>query len=313
MLMALLQLGFGLVFLYFGGEYLVRGASSLAFRLGVSPLAVGLTVVAFGTSMPELVVSVDAALAGANDISLGNVVGSNIANIALILGLAAVIAPLRVEDKVIRIDTPLMILVSVALLLVLANGLASRLEGALILTGLLAYTVMTLWLARRKPGAGADLPRPDAGAVKAGFLTLLGLAGLFAGGHLVVTGAVTLASALGLSQAVIGLTIVAVGTSLPELSTSTVAAWRGHGDIAVGNIVGSNIFNILGILGVTAIITPLELGAITWLDLGVMLAVALAFGFTLFAHTGLKRPAGVLFLFFYVLYTAVLLFTAAGG
>jgi cation:H+ antiporter len=312
MSLSILMLCGGLLFLYLGGEALVKGASAAAIRMGISPLAVGLTVVAFGTSMPELVVSVDAALADAGDISLGNVVGSNIANITLILGLSAWIAPVSAESKIVRIDAPFMIAVSLALLALLADGLLTRQEGVLFFVTVLGFTGFTLWhtkrfnsnLATENGLPGAEAP---GGAVKLSLQILLGLAALILGGHLVVDGAVAIASSLGLSQAVIGLTIVAVGTSLPELSTSVIAALRREGDIAIGNVVGSNIFNILGILGVTAIINPLELGNITWFDLWLMVAVAIALTLLLYLRTNLKRAEGTLLLTSFVLYTGWLL------
>ena len=302
----------GLALLYFGGEALVWGAYSMARRMGISPLAIGLTVVAFGTSMPELVVSIDAARAGADDISLGNVVGSNIANIALILGLAAFISPTLAEAKIVRLDSPLMIVATLVLLLMLGNGVLSRPEGLVLLAGLVAFTTFTFWQANRqsKLKAFADETTglmPSTTPLKTGALILAGLALLVAGGNLVVDGAVTIATMLGLSQATIGLTIVAVGTSLPELSTSVIAALRRQGDIAIGNVVGSNIFNILGILGITASFLPLERGAISWLDLGVMTALAVLLPLLLLFRKELRRPEGLLLLMVFVAYTTWLL------
>lgn len=305
----LVQTVVGLAMLYFGGESLVRGASALATRLGVSSLAIGLTVVAFGTSAPELVVSLDAALSGANDISVGNVVGSNIANIALILGIASLIRPALVEAKVVRIDAPIMIVASLTLIGVLANGTMSRIEGALMLSCLVAYTVFTFWEARRESHAireefSAAAPRAPAKASLGTFFVVAGLALLVAGGHMLVSAAVDLATALGVSQAVIGLTIVAVGTSLPELATSVIAALRGQGDIAIGNVVGSNIFNILGILGITATVRPIHMGGITWLDLGAMVALACALYLMLLVGRSLVRTEGFLLLSSFTAYTA---------
>ena len=298
-----------LALLYVGGEALVRGASTLASRLGVSALAIGLTVVAFGTSAPELAVSVDAALAGANDISVGNVVGSNIANIALILGLSALIRPAVVQAKVVLLDAPLMILASVALVGVLANGEASRVEGVLLVFGLGAYLVFTFWEGRRESSRiqdefSAAAPKSPIGGWRSAFLVLVGLGLLVGGGHLLVTVAVSLATSLGIGQAVIGLTIVAVGTSLPELATSVIASTRGHGDIAVGNVVGSNLFNILGILGITAIIHPLSLGSISFLDLGVMVTAACALMILLYARHRLSRVAGTLLVASFIAYVS---------
>lgn len=311
MTLLLLQFATGLLFLFVGGELLVRGAQALASRLGVSPLVIGLTVVAFGTSMPELVVSLDAALAGSSDISLGNVVGSNIANIALILGLAALIHPVRVEGKIARLDAPLVAAVTLLLLLLLVDGILGRWEGALFVTGLLLYLGLTLWQESRRERSGEELTlQVQASASRHGLLStsqiLGGLALLVAGGHLVVTGAVGVAATMGISEAVIGLTVVAVGTSLPELSTTVVAAVRRQGDIAVGNVVGSNLFNVLGILGITALVTPLSLGALGWLDLLVMLGLILLLWVLLILRGGLRRLDGVILLSCYLIYSASL-------
>ena len=267
-----------LVLLYLGGESLVRGASSLAARLGVSRLAVGLTVVAFGTSAPELAVSLRAALRGAGDIAIGNVVGSNIANLTLILGLAALARPVAVEARLVRRDVPIMVAASALLVAALLGGVVSRLEGAGLAAGLVAFVTTTLRLARGETApvrtelaaAAPERPRP---AAVAGGLVIVGLVALAGGGHLLIDAAVTMARSWGVSEATIGLTVVAVGTSLPELGTSLIAARRGQGDIAIGNVIGSNIFNVLGIMGVTAVVQPLRPIGITWLDLGLMLAL----------------------------------------
>lgn len=297
----------GLALLLYGGEWLIRGASALAARLHVPPMAIGLTVVAFGTSAPELVVSLDAALTGANDVSVGNVVGSNIANVALILGIAAVLRPIAVHTKMIRLDAPLMVAVSVLLVLALADGVASRIEGALLLAGLFAYVSYTLWQARREPGVlrPAKVTARAAGlSLRASvLLTVGGLALLVAGGHLLVVAAVDLATLLGMSQATIGLTIVAVGTSLPELATTVIASLRRQGDIAVGNAVGSNIFNVLGIFGTTATVTPLRLGDVGWVDLATMTALALLLTAFLYTQRRLSRVEGGFLLGSFVLYT----------
>jgi cation:H+ antiporter len=298
----------GLAMLTLGGEWLVRGASTLAIRLGVSALAIGLTVVAFGTSAPELVVSLDAALSGATDISVGNVVGSNIANIALILGVGALLRPSVVHAKIVRIDAPIMIAASLALLAAMADGTASRLEGLLLVLGLVAYVGFTAWEAgRESPPVRDELASAaphEAGSGRRGaLLVATGLALLVGGGHLLVTAAVDLASLLGVGQALIGLTIVAIGTSLPEFATSVVAAVRGQGDIAIGNVVGSNIFNILGILGVTAVVHPLALGEITWPDLFTMAGLACVVTALVSARLRVGRIEGGLLLGAYAGYT----------
>jgi cation:H+ antiporter len=281
--------GVGLLLLFAGGEGLVRGASALALRLGLSPLAVGLTVVAFGTSTPELVVSLDAAMAGEPDIALGNVVGSNIANLTLILGTAMLLRPSRVIARTVRIDAPLVVFISWVLVGLLADGEVGRIEGLILVGSLIAFTGLTLMQGRKEPSAVQDEFQEAVGGAAgsiavtsvlvAAVLVVAGLAGLVLGGHLFLNAAVQLARTAGLSEAVIGLTIVAVGTSLPELVTSVVAALRGQGDIAVGNVLGSNVFNVLGILGVTAVVLPLEAGGITsptlWIMVGTATAVAL--------------------------------------
>lgn len=312
MLLTLAQAALGLALLYGGGESLVRGASILAFRLGVSSLAVGLTVVAFGTSAPELVVSLDAAFTGANDISVGNVVGSNIANLSLILGLASLIRPARVHAKIVRIDAPIMILASFLLIAVMANGRASRLEGSILVLGLAAYALFTLRKARQESPAVREefasvAPEPRVSAPLGGLLVVGGLLLLVAGGHLLVGAAVALATQWGISQAAIGITIVAVGTSLPELATSVVASVRGQGDIAIGNVVGSNIFNLLGVLGVTAVLRPLDSGEIGELDLGVMVAFACVVTVLLSTRLCLGRIEAGLLLVAFGLYTGWLL------
>jgi cation:H+ antiporter len=307
--MVILQAAFAFALLFAGGELLVRGASAMAFRAGVSQLAIGLTVVAFGTSAPELVVSLDAALTGANDISVGNVVGSNVANIALILGIAAVIAPISVQRKAVRADIPFMLAASGALLAVLANGTIARLEGAVLATGLLGFVVFTMRQSRRELEASRDDSEPEIridvrGLGRSGVLVLVGLALLVGGGRMLVSSAVRFAEILGLSQAAIGLTIVAVGTSLPELATSLIASWRGHNDLAVGNVVGSNVFNILGIIGMTAVVHPLSLGSITWTDLLAMSLIAVALLPIAFTGRRIGRLEGAFLLLCYGVYIA---------
>ena len=301
--MLAMQILGSLLLLYLGGEALVRGASQLGARIGISALAVGLTVVAYGTSTPELVVSLDAALGGLSDIAIGNVVGSNIANVALILGLSAVIRPLRVETKAVRLDTPLMLVVSLGLVAALANGRISRIEAGLSLLALFLFSWFTLRQVRKEPDSGCD-PTPDVPRLPISLVfVVVGLGLLVAGGHYFVQAAVELASALGVSEAAIGLTVVAVGTSLPELSSSVVAAARGEGDLAVGNVIGSNIFNILGILGVTALISPLSQGGIGWLDLGLMVGVCVAVLPLLASGRTLGRGEGILLIGVFIAYT----------
>jgi cation:H+ antiporter len=302
----------GLALLLAGGELVVRGATGLAFRLGISPLAVGLTVVAFGTSAPELVVSLDAAISGANDVSLGNIVGSNICNIALILGVSALLKPVAVHARLIQLDVPLMVLVSFALLAMLLDGSVGRVEGAVLLLGFVAYVAFTYLQSRKETAEIQETiagiaPVSSTGVAMSAVLLTAGLAALLGGGHLLVGAAVDLAVGLGLSEAIVGLTIVAIGTSLPELVTSIVASIRGQGDIAAGNVVGSCIFNILGILGITATVNPLAQGDVGWVDLLTMTGLAVVSLPFLFTRLRLSRWEGAALLGVYVAYIVWLL------
>ena len=311
MLLHLLALAGGLGLLYFGAEWLVRGASALALRFGLSPLVIGLTVVAFGTSAPELVVSVGTALEGRGALAIGNVVGSNIVNVALILGLTVLIRPAPVKTQLLRLDVPLMVGASVLLLVLLLDGTLGRAEGALLVAGLVAYTGFNVRQSRREQAAQAGLaealPAPSGSAGRDAAWVGAGLVLLVVGARLFVGGAVALAGAAGFSEALIGLTIVAVGTSLPELATSVVAALRNEGDIAVGNVVGSNVFNVLGILGVSALLAPLERQGIALFDLGAMLALAILLVPLMRSGFQLARWEGALLMACYVAYLIVLL------
>jgi cation:H+ antiporter len=310
MTITFLFLLFGLVLLYFGAEGLVRGSASLALRLGVGPLLVGLTVVAFGTSAPEMMVSVKAAYLGQGDISVGNVVGSNICNIGLILGFCAMLVPIKVASQIVRIDTPIMIAATALAIALLYDGSLSRLEGIIFFLLLVVYVVFSIRLAKKQ--AADPLTQEFADEVKISkrgvaldvLMVIGGLVMLVFGARFLVDAAIEIAKAFGLSEAVIGLTIVAVGTSLPEFATSLVAAIKKEADIAVGNIIGSNIFNILGILGVSAMITPLSSSGITGLDLAVMAAFALVlWGFSATGH-GITRIEGLIMLVPYAGYVA---------
>jgi cation:H+ antiporter len=308
MIPELLWIGLGLVLLYYGAEFLVSGASSLALRLGLTPLVVGLTVVAFGTSAPEMVVSVKASLAGQGNLALGNVVGSNIFNIAIILGLSALICPMKVQVQLIRIDMPVLIGVTLLTLLLVSDRQLARWEGLLFLSGAVGYTLFALHLARRETSQEAlqefatELPQPkgpvwlDWVRIGGGIILLVG------GGHALVHGSVHLARMLGISEAIIGLTIVATGTSLPELATSIVAALKKEADIAVGNVVGSNILNLLAILGVSATIHPFSAAGITALDLGTMVAVSLILLPIMWTGFEVRRWEGALLLAAYGTY-----------
>jgi cation:H+ antiporter len=307
-LIALLQAIAGLCILYFGGETLLRGAVALASHFGLSSLAIGLTVVAFGTSAPELAVSLNAALNNASDIALGNVIGSNIANLGLILGLSAMISPLLVQANIIRLDAPIMLASVLLFAVFLLDNQIGRLEGIILSTGLLAYIAFTFIQARKEPEVIQEeflqgVPQTRGRLTIDLGLVILGLGLLILGGKLLVLAAVTIALQLGMSEAVIGLTIVALGTSLPELTATLVAARRGYGDIAIGNIIGSNIFNMLGILGITTLVTPLESGNILWGDILCMTLLSLLTYLFLFTLGKLERSEGVILVLMYCSYT----------
>ncbi len=270
----------GLVLLAAGAEGLVRGSSALALRLGVTPLVVGLTVVAFGTGSPELFVSVEAAYRGESGLALGNVVGSNISNIALILGLSALARPMKVRSELIKREVPLMIAVTLLLCALLYDGTLSRVEGLVLTIGSVAYTAFAYLAARRdRSKAVAEefeeaLTKPRRAAWIDVVLVVAGFVLLLIGARLLLAGATVVAAQFGVSQVVIGLTIVAIGTSLPELATSFVASLRGEADVAFGNAIGSNILNILLVLGVAAMIRPIEAQGLRPLDFGAMVASA---------------------------------------
>lgn len=300
----------GLVLLCYGADFLVRGGVQIAKKFKVTPLVIGLTLVAFATSAPELVVSCDAALQGAGDIALGNVIGSNICNIALILGLSALITPLRVNPNLFKRDVPLMLGSSVLLVFFLwLSGGLNRLEGALFFAGIIAYVVYCVYAARKSGEEVTEVEgdgKPLSVAVSIGFV-LLGLAMLVSGAKLLVGSAVWLAHLLGVTEAVIGLTIVAVGTSLPELATSVVAALKGERDIAIGNVVGSNIFNILAILGAAPLVKPLAATNISPTDLAVMLFCAVALYPIMKTGLVISRKEGAFLLLVYIGYTVWLI------
>lgn len=255
----------GLVTLVIGAEVLVRGASRLAAIFGVSPLVIGLTIVAFGTSSPELAVSVQSALAGQADISIGNVIGSNVFNIFFILGVAALIRPIKIAEQLIKLDAPIMIGVSIFALLLALDGWLSRLEGIILFCLLIGYIIFTLWASKKEKQAvqeeyaeeyASKETKSWQSVIKNLFFLVAGLVMLYYGSNWLVEAAIIIARTFGVSELVIGLTIVAAGTSMPEVATSIVAAMKGEGDISVGNVIGSNIFNILGVLGVAAATTP---------------------------------------------------------
>lgn len=313
--MAILVVGLGL--LVAGAELLVRGASHVAAAAGLSPLVIGLTVVAYGTSTPELAVSLDAAWRGAPDLSLGNVVGSNIFNALFILGLSALVTPLKVASQLVRREVPIMIATSLALLVLAADGTLSRLDGGLLLLGLVVYTIGAIVESRRET-AHVHTEYANAFGSRRGRLVwhvglvLAGLVLLVIGTEWVVDGAVALARTLGVGELVIGLTVVAAGTSLPEVATSVLAAVRGQRDIAVGNVVGSNIYNILAILGASVVVAPMSVStAALWFDIPVMVGVALACLPIFLSGAQITRGEGACLLAAYVAYTVYLILDAS--
>lgn len=320
--MTLLLFIVGLSFLILGAEILVRGASKIAAAWGVSPLIIGLTIVAFGTSSPELAISLNGALSGQANITLGNVIGSNLFNILFILGLSALIVPLYVSQQLIRFDVPLMIVLSVAVLFLCLDQMLDRFDGFLLLGCLIIYisvlAVLSLRNRSKKNGSEQDLQENRTIQEEINWLLNIifvvgGLGLLVLGSRWFVNGAVSFASYLGVSELIIGLTIVAAGTSMPEVVTSVIAAIRGERDIAVGNVVGSNIFNILGVLGISTILAPSGIPvseAVIGFDIPIMIVVAIACLPIFFTGGTINRWEGALFLSYYIAYTLYLVFYA---
>lgn len=318
MVIDLLLLLLGVVLLTFGGEALIRGSLAAAKRFGISPLLSGLVIVGFGTSSPELVVSIDAAMTGQPDIAIGNVVGSNIGNILLILGVCAVIMPMAVQPLALRRDAVTVVGASVLFLILVGGSALGRTDAFILLIALFAYLIWAYRTERQHAGPSADMHKAEAEELTAVPKTslwivmavLIGLVFLIGGSRVMLSGAIGLAESFGVSEAVIGLTLVAVGTSLPELAVSVMAALRRHADVAVGNILGSNIFNLLGILGISALLQPLPVPErILQFDQWVMLGTAAVL--LLFLYTGrrLSRMEGGVLLAGYVAYVG-LSFTA---
>lgn len=306
----------GLVALYFGAELLVRYASQMAARLGVSPLVIGLTLVAYGTSTPELIVNLTACFSGNTEIAIGNVIGSNIFNTFFILGVAAIFSPLVVHKQIVRLDVPVMIFASLMVWAFCSFGNINFWMGMLFFVCIVCYTIFLILKSKPEEAAFNQKINEDYSAskisvysfqliLKDSLFIVLGLAILVVGSNLLVEGSVRLAKLFGVSELIIGLTIVAAGTSLPELATSVVAAFRGERDIAVGNVVGSNIYNIWGILGLSALVSPVGLPIPdTVVEFDILVMVAAAFACLPFFLTGhvIYRWEGVLFLFYYLLY-----------
>ncbi len=307
----------GLVLLYFGAEWLVRGSSELAIRFGISPLVVGLTVVAFGTSAPELVVSVKANLDGSGGMAIGNVVGSNICNIALVLGVGAVIFPLGIQRQVVRREMPVLLGSTLVFLLMIKDGVIDRLEGGALFVGVLIYVIASLVQARKEdPNVSEDLDPEVIKAAKAGglgrvslniFLIVIGALLLVLGADRMVVGGESIARFYGVPDAIIGLTLFAFGTSLPELATSVVAAMKKEGDIIVGNAVGSCIFNLLAVVGLAGVVSPLKGEGVTVIHLAVMLALTVILMPMMLHRMKLDRWEGALLVTGYLGFTALLI------
>lgn len=309
----------GMVLLISGAELLVRGASRLAASLGISPVVIGLTVVAFGTSSPETAVTVQSAFSGNADIALGNVVGSNILNVLFVLGISAVVLPLAVSRRLVRLDVPILIAASGLLLLLGLDGEIGRLDGLLLFAGVVAYTAFSLIQSRMENNEDSEPDEGETGWANSRifqvFLVGLGLAMLVLGSRWLVEGAVAFATALGVSELIIGLTVVAFGTSLPEVATSLVAAFRGQRDMAVGNAIGSSIFNILAVLGISSLVAPngipVPQAALSF-DIPVMIATAVACLPIFFTGSRIGRREGLLFLAYYAAYAAYLFLDSTG-
>ncbi len=306
-LITLASLMGGLVLLVAGGEAVVRSSALLGLRFGLSALATGLTIVAFGTSAPELVVNLHAAAMGATDLAVGNVVGSNIANIGLVLGISAMVRPLQMNIGVIRKDIMIMIFSGLLAAFFLATDSMNRTEGAFLVFLIVLYTIYNIRAARNarpesKASFEAAMSHKDWGLGIDLLVLVLGLGALVGGAQLFVHGAVDLAASLGVSNAVIGLTVVAVGTSLPELATTAIAAYRGHGAMAIGNVVGSNIFNILSVLGLTSVIYPVSRGDISVVDLAMFLVSACVLGRFISTGSCMNRWEGAVLFIGYIAY-----------
>jgi len=311
----------GFVLLYFGAEWLVKGSSSLARSLGVTPIVIGLTVVAFGTSAPELVVSLISSIQGKSMIAVGNVIGSNICNIALVLGLSAVFNPIKSDPVVVRRDIPIMLAISAYLLVLTMNSTLGRVEGATLFGGIILYTIMNYSLAKKETTGAAEIESElnEIGFVASRprqiFLIAAGIAGVVLGAQVVVDNAVKIMTILGVSEKFIGLTIVAFGTSLPELATSVVAALRGEMDISIGNLVGSNVFNIMSVLGAASLVRPIPIpGGFfesgLWIDYLVMMFTSFLPWLMMRKDFTVKRSDGLILLLCYVGYLTYLIIKA---
>jgi cation:H+ antiporter len=318
MLLDILFLVVGGFLLYLGAEWLVKGSAGLAYSFRVQPVVIGLTVVAYGTSTPELIVTLIAAINGHSGIALGNIIGSNIANIGLILGLTALISPPRVESKLIRRELPILLIASFLALAMLWDDVISRIEGAILFVGAIAFTLYTLKATRQLNSTSSlntatrDEMEFEVGRGSRAKLIILSMSGLgllLVGGKVFVYGATTLALDLGISERLVGLTIVAVGTSLPELAASLVAALRGHSELAIGNIVGSNIFNILFVLGCSSLVSPIaESFTANWIDFSMFIGITILGTLMMRGERIISRLEGFFLLAVYISFIALIVF-----
>ena len=303
----------GLTMLYFGAEWLVKGSAEIAIKFGISPLVVGLTVVAFGTSAPELLVCLQANFYDKGDLAIGNIVGSNICNIAMVLGASAIIFPLSIHLQILKREMVILLVTSLAFVALIYDGQLSQVEGVILFVGIIAYVIFSVIEARRSPESDLDetVSTEEIAAVLTGGnkrllinvgLILLGIVLLFLGSDRLVLGAEAIANSLGVPDAIIALSLVAFGTSLPELATGVMASWKKQGDIVVGNAVGSCIFNLLAVGGLTATIKPVITTELNWIDLAVMVGTAMAGWIMMRSNRSISRVEGAIMLAAYLGY-----------
>ncbi len=308
---------FGLALLFFGAEWLVKGSSDLALKMGISPLVVGLTVVAFGTSSPELLASLEANMSQPpqGGLALGNVIGSNICNIGLVLGLTALLRPLVVHKQVVRRDMPILLVSSILFIVFLRDGVIARWEGAIFTAGVITYTAVSLFLSKREGKASEELSEEDVkealeGGAKKVFLSLglivVGLLVLIKGADFLVNSGVNIAQTLGVPEAIIGLTMIAFGTSVPELATSVAAVRKGEVDIITGNAIGSCVFNLLAVVGIVALVSPIVSNGVSSVDLSMMIGITLAVMILGIWGSVISRWQGGLLLIGYIGYSSYL-------
>jgi len=300
----------GLFLLYYGAEYLVRGSSSIAYSFGMKKMVVGLTIVALGTSMPEFVVSLKGVLSNADSISVGNIVGSNLANILLVLGITCVINPVSAQKRTVIVDMPFLILITVLFIIFCYDGMLTAKDSTILLVLFLGYMVYQIVNSKDKSVNQNDIKEMEKGRlIKNSIYSILGIIGLVLGGNFTVKGAVELAQILGVSNLIIGLTVVAIGTSLPELFTSVIAAIKGEHEISIGNVIGSNLFNIAFVLGVVPLIAPMKISAkVIAFDNWFMLGITILLGIFVFIRKEISRWQGVVLLLLYMFFILNLIF-----